>query len=277
MRGIGALALASLILGISACQQKNTSQAENVQYAGSVQESVLDENPAMADFNEKDSDLEAIAIADEVMKAMGGRQKWDNTRYISWNFFGARQLIWDKWNGNVRIDYPKKELKILVNINDMKGRVFKGREEVTESDSLDYYLQQGKSIWINDSYWLFMPFKLKDSGVTLKYVGEREDQDNNKVEDVLYLTFEKVGDTPQNRYRVAVDRESHLVSSWEYFPTATDKEAAFSTPWENYQRYGEILLSGNRGKKEIKDIHVFKELPESIFTSFEEVDLNKYQ
>ncbi|MTI33052.1 hypothetical protein [Xanthovirga aplysinae] len=277
MRGIGALALASLIIGISSCQQKNTSQSEEVQYATSVQESILEENPPMAGFDEKNSDQEAIAIADEVMKAMGGRQNWDETRYISWNFFGARQLIWDKWKGDVRIEYPKKDLKILVNIHNLKGRVWKGTEEVTQSDSLAKYLQKGKSIWINDSYWLCLPFKLKDSGLTLKYMGEREDQEENAIDDVLELTFDKVGDTPQNKYRVYVDRENHLVSAWEYFPNTTDKEASFSTPWKDYQQYGKILLSGNRGEKELKDIRVFKELPESVFTSFEELDLSLYE
>jgi len=35
-------------------------------------------NPAADGFNESGSDAKAIAIADEVMKAMGGRMAWDN-------------------------------------------------------------------------------------------------------------------------------------------------------------------------------------------------------
>jgi hypothetical protein len=53
-------------------------------------------NPAAEGFNESASDAKAIAIADEVMQAMGGRKAWDKTRYLSWKFFSFRQLTWDR-------------------------------------------------------------------------------------------------------------------------------------------------------------------------------------
>jgi hypothetical protein len=31
-------------------------------------------------------------------------------------------------------------------------------------------LRKGKNWWINDAYWLVMPWKLQDPGVTLSYV-----------------------------------------------------------------------------------------------------------
>ena len=51
------------------------------------------ENPAAEGFNMEGSDPKAISIADEVMTAMGGRKNWNNTRYITWNFFGARLVF----------------------------------------------------------------------------------------------------------------------------------------------------------------------------------------
>ncbi|HHL71578.1 MAG TPA: hypothetical protein ENJ29_03615, partial [Bacteroidetes bacterium] len=45
-------------------------------------------NPPAPGFNLADSDARAIAIADEVMQALGGRRAWDKTRYITWRFFG---------------------------------------------------------------------------------------------------------------------------------------------------------------------------------------------
>jgi len=80
------------------------------------------QNPAAKGFLENQSDPKAIEIADKVMKAMGGRKNWDATKFISWNFFGSRKLLWNKHNGDVLVDYQKKDLEILVNIHTMKGK-----------------------------------------------------------------------------------------------------------------------------------------------------------
>ena len=134
-------------------------------------------NPPAPGFDAAGSDARAVQIADEVMAAMGGRKAWDNTHLLSWNFFGVRRLIWDKWTGNVRVDNLKNDQTVLLNVNNDKGRVFKDGAELTEPDSVAKYVKQGKAAWINDSYWLVMPFKLKDSGVTLKSVGDGTTED----------------------------------------------------------------------------------------------------
>jgi hypothetical protein len=233
------------------------------------------DNPPMADFNMAGSDPKAIEIADEVMAAQGGRKNWDATHYLAWNFFGNRKLIWDKYTGQVRIESLKDDTKILVNINDGKGKVFKNGAEVTQPDSLAKYLDEGRKAWINDSYWLFMPFKLKDSGLTLKYLGEDKTQEGAPAE-VLRLTFAGVGATPNNAYKVYVDKKSHLVTQWAHYREASQAEPNFMTPWKNYQTYGSIKLSGDRGERQITDIQVFDKLPETVFTSFAPVDLKQY-
>jgi hypothetical protein len=255
------IAFLGLMLLITSCSQAQKEKPDN---------------PPMPDFNMQGSDPKAIQIADEVMKAQGGRKNWDATRYIAWNFFGFRKLIWDKYTGNVRVDYVNNDTKILVNINNGLGKVYKNGAEVTQPDSVAKYLKEGKEAWINDSYWLVMPFKLKDSGLTLKYLGEENTQAGAKA-DVLRLTFQGVGVTPQNGYKVYVDKNSHLVSQWAYFKEANQEKPGFVLPWQNYQTYGKIKLSGDRGERKITDIHVFEKLPDAIFTSFIPVDLSKYQ
>lgn len=223
------------------------------------------QNPAAEGFNQAGSDTTAIRLADEVMEAMGGRTNWDNTRYLYWNFFDARTLLWDKWTGAVRIDFLRQDLNILMNVHSVSGRVFKNGEEMTQPDSVATYLSRGKSIWINDSYWLVMPFKLKDSGVTLKYL--RADTSLvGEPSHVLQLTFEEVGDTPQNKYEVWVDNTRKLVNQWAYYPNYTDTVARFTLPWGNYQPYDNILLSDDRGDRDLKDIRVLQSVPEGIFS-----------
>ncbi len=222
-------------------------------------------NPAAEGFDAAGSDAKAVAIADDVMAAQGGRKAWDNTKFIRWNFFGSRKLTWNKWTGDVRVEGLKDGSVALVNINTGKGRYFKNGTEYTQPDSLAKYLPRAKSAWINDSYWLVMPFKLKDSGLTLKYVGEEKTEAGADA-DKLQLTFKNVGDTPQNKYYVWVDKTSHLVSQWAHYRKADDEKPNFVLPWKDYQKAGNVMLSGDRGARKITEIEVLDSLPEATFT-----------
>ena len=228
-----------------------------------------DANPPQPGFNLEGSDARAVEISDEVMNALGGRRNWDQTRHITWKFFGRRTHVWDKWTGNLRLE--NKNMLVLMNLNTQRGRVWKDGAEITQADSLAKYLKAAKSIWINDSYWMFMPYKLKDSGVTLKYLGEGQTRDNLPA-DILQLTFENVGDTPQNKYHVYVDKESRLVTQWAYFSDANDPEPRFITPWANWRKFGTIMLSDARGDRKHSDIAVFRELPASVYEDPAPVD-----
>ncbi|WP_420576714.1 hypothetical protein [Ekhidna sp.] len=224
-------------------------------------------NPPAEGFNQEGSDLLATLLADKTMLAMGGRKAWDNTRYIKWNFFGRRDHVWDKWTGDVRIEVPEDELTILMNINTKDGKVMKGDREIT-SDSLDIYLQKGYEMWVNDSYWLVMPYKLKDSGVTLKYLREDSTEAGTRA-DVVSLSFDAVGVTPENVYEVWIDTDSKLVTQWAFYPDSSTLEPRFITPWGNYKKYGGIMLSGDRGQYQLNNIEVLDTVPEGTFTDFD--------
>lgn len=148
-------------------------------------------------------------------------------------------------------------------MDDLSGKVWKDGVELTNADSLKKYLGRAKSIWINDSYWLVMPFKLKDSGVTLKHLGADTTQ-TGEMADIVELTFEGVGDTPQNKYHVYISQSEKLVKQWAFFREADQAEPGFITPWEGYERYGQILLSGDRGRGQLTDIQVMDTVPEEL-------------
>ncbi|MEM7548340.1 MAG: hypothetical protein AAF363_01600 [Bacteroidota bacterium] len=218
-----------------------------------------DSNPAADGFRSDISDEKAIKIADEIMIAMGRRENWDKTRYLSWSFFGRRTHLWDRYTGDIRIEIPVDDMTILMNINSEKGKIRKNGEVLQNSDSIEKYLDLGKRLWINDSYWLVMPFKLKDSGVALRKIDNMSENPEGVPSDVLQLTFESVGVTPENKYLVFVGKDSRLINYWSFFRTADQKEADFSTPWSDYKKYNEILLSGNRGKNSLANIDVLNE------------------
>lgn len=220
--------------------------------------------PPATGFNLDNSDAEAILIANQVMTAQGGYDNWKNTQYIQWDFFGKRKLLWDKFSGDVRIELSEDSKNtVIVNVKTGEGKAEKDGIEVTDEKKLQELLNKGKSIWINDSYWLVMPFKLKDSGVSLKYIGD--DKVDEAAVDVLQLTFENVGDTPENKYYVYVDKESHLVIQWAFFTNFEDEKPRFITPWTDYKQYGNIMLSGNRGDHQLSNIAVLKEISSDSF------------
>ncbi len=132
-------------------------------------------------------------------------------------------------------------------------------------------LDSGEAAWINDSYWMFMPFKLKDSGVTLKSLGAGRMTDGRQAQ-VLQLTFHEVGRTPENKYHVYVADDSGLVEQWDYYASASDPEPRFQIPWHNWQRYGAILLSDDRGENGHTQLGVFDSLPPSAYTSPSPID-----
>jgi len=211
------------------------------------------------------SDAKAIEIADQVMEAMGGQKNWDKTRFLQWNFFGRRLWIWDKNTGNVRCEIPEKGIRIAMNINDNSGNVFAYDVVQTHPDSLTKFLKMGYRMWVNDSYWLVMPFKLRDQGTTLKYIGQKSSADDIKC-DVLELTFNEVGVTPDNKYWLYVSPESSWIVQWDYFKVFSDTDPRMSTQWTGYKKYDKIYLSDGRGKRGLSDIAVHRQIPDTMFS-----------
>ena len=230
-----------------------------------------DANPPAEGFNAAGSDERAIALADSVVLAHGGRRAYDQARYFEWNFFGVRDLVWDKQQQRVRIDVPEKETIYLLDYSGAAptGRVRRQGVELTSPDSVALYLQDAMSIFINDSYWLVQPFKLKDSGVTLKYGGEATDPQKNRPSEIIELTFSGVGDTPGNRYQLYVDKDSHRINTWQFYRDAADEEPTMETPYDDYQDYSGLMLSSDRGGRfQLGGIRVPDEVAETTFTQF---------
>lgn len=212
----------------------------------SAMESKIEEiKPPAQGFNLADSDSLAIEIADAVMEAMGGRQAWDNTTYLKWNFFDARRHVWNKETNDIRMIGIRDTFDISMNLDSLFGQVEWNGKTLSDPDSLSKYLQMGKEMWINDSYWVFMPYKLKDSGVTLKYLGQ-DTMKTGTLAEVISLEFEKVAVTPQNKYHIYVD-STNLVKQWDFYTNSSDSVARFTTPWMDYKTYGDIQLSSSRG------------------------------
>jgi hypothetical protein len=209
-------------------------------------------NPPATGFNASGSDDRAMELADRTMEAMGGREAWDAVRVIGWTIF-KRAHVWDKWTGDYRLEADST--LVIMNVHTKRGRVWEKGIEITDAPKRDEVLKEAMSVWINDSYWLVMPYKLKDTGVTLHYMGEQKTEDGRAAE-AIQLTFAGVGDTPENKYLVWIDRESGLVTQWAYFEKASDAEPKFTRPWTSWTPVGGIKIAMGRGKFDVTHVRV---------------------
>ena len=116
------------------CSEKGQFGSNNFETA--------DLNYPLPGFDLEGSDALAIVLADRIMSAMGGREAWDKTRYIKWNFFGKRSLLWDKQKAKVRIEIHKTDQVILVDLNKSTGKVFQRGVELSNPDSVGFYLSK---------------------------------------------------------------------------------------------------------------------------------------
>ena len=169
------------------------------------------------------SDPRAVAIADQVMQALGGKPAWDKVTGLRWSFEvtvndtprTARHHAWNKQTGWYRVEGKNRAGVPFVFIrnlnNDKEGRAWMDGKPIV-GDSLQKLMKRTMSVWINDAYWLLMPYKLRDPGVTLKYAGDTTIAGNTF--DRVGLSFANVGDTPGDRYWILVNRKNHRIEHW---------------------------------------------------------------
>lgn len=224
------------------------------------------------------ADERAAAVAAQVMEALGGEEAWAGTRYLSFGFVGRRFHWWDRSTGRHRVEGKTPDGEpyvVLHDIDSREGRAWAGGEEATGERAAEL-LEGAYGAWVNDTYWLLVPYKLRDPGVVLGY--DREETLDGETYDVLALSFEGVGLTPGDRYWLWIDRESGLLDRWAYVleDQPPDSEPA-AWRWEGWQRHGGIMLAPRRvqvGGDRVLDlspIAVHETLPESVFTSPEPV------
>jgi hypothetical protein len=220
------------------------------------------------------SDPKALAVADATLAAMGGQAAWDGTHYLRFTFAGRRTHTWDKWTGRHRLEGKTKENEsyvVLDNVNTKQGTAYVDGKPV-EGEKGAKLVESSLAAWVNDTYWLLMPYKLKDPGVNLSYVGQR--QIDGKDYDEIGLTFGPVGLTPGDHYSAWFNRDTHLMDRWAYLLQDQPRDAAPTVwLWQGWQRYGRIMLAPHRvqpdGKKklELTDILVAATVPDAVFTS----------
>ncbi len=191
-----------------------------------------------------------------MMETMAPERGWERVRYIAFDRVvdrgGAvpdrRAHRWDVWGGRYRMegDAGGRRMVAVINTNDPANgeRIWLDGEPVTDPAASDSLADRAHGSFINDTYWLLMPYKWADPGVNTVHLGEMEM--DGRAHEVVELTFEGVGRTPRNKYRGWVDPETGLMAYWQHWRDASDPEPAFTLGWTEWRRYGPLLISAAR-------------------------------
>lgn len=171
---------------------------------------------------------DAAQLADAVWKASGG-ENWPNVKTIDFTFAvekGGKTLLsaehhWDVAAQTDRVKWKGKD--VTVNLVD----------PATDEDGKAAYAR-----WVNDSYWLLAPLKFKDRGIQFKAEGRK--MIDGAEREVLLLSFDQVGLTPNDQYRLYIDPATKLLASWDYMPEPGQSKHA---TWTDYQKTGGLTLA----------------------------------
>lgn len=231
-------------------------------------------SPASAQGPAGTADEKAAQVADRLMQALGGKKAFDDAHYLRFRFAGFRNHWWDKWTGRHRVEFTNRageHFVFLENVNTHEGRGWRNGVELTGAEAKEG-LERAYGTWINDTYWLLAPYKLRDPGVHLTY--DAEETIDGTVYDKLHLIFDSVGLTPKDQYWVWVNRGTGLMDRWAYIlqDYPADKPATV-WKWTDWKPYGGIMLASGRfevaeGRQlPLDSIAVESEMADSIFTS----------
>jgi hypothetical protein len=196
------------------------------------------------------SDPDVTRVYQRMMSTIAPENGWERARYLEFDrgspAGSVRRHRWDRWEGRARVEAEVEGgtmVALFETDRPTEGRVWLDGTEVTGGDA-EALLAGAYRTHINDGYWLLMPFKWDDPGVTTRYLGSQEDEDGRRWE-VVELAFDDgIGITPQNMYHAFVNMETGRMERWHHF--ANPEASPSPSEWTEWARYGPIELAQNR-------------------------------
>lgn len=284
-------------LGIAACDDGSGSPDAEME-AG-----VTSSTSQAPDFDDPD----VARVHRMMMDAIAPGDAWEDARYIRFDWVvdrgsgepARRFHRWDRWEGDYRLEWPVEggTAVALFDVDEpASGRVWVDGSPI-EGARADSMLERAHGAFINDTYWLLMPYKWTDPGVHTEYEGLRgdpvgaeraggapaggapasgadgDDPDGGDPDggpwEVVRLSFDSVGLTPQNEYLAFVNPETGIMERWHHFPRAgADPLIA---DWAGWERVGPIHLAprrpivGSPAEIRFENLEVSREVPEGAF------------
>lgn len=198
-----------------------------------------------AAFDRAGSDPKAVAIADKVIAAAGGAERWNQARQIKWfeeytnngKVVVAFEQAWDRWNGRhygrlkKAVDpadtsrnpaEAKREgegdVVVMYRLYEDKGNAFMdsghGLAGINAPD-VPRALATARERWQFDTAVLCMSFLLEEPGTKLTYVGEFPGGDGKPPLDDIKVVLDPNDPSRTSTYHVMVNRETNMIDRLE--------------------------------------------------------------
>ena len=227
-------------------------------------------------------DAKAVAVADRVMEALGGSKAWNDTRYLRFDFAVERdgKSVMRRAAHLGQVDRPlppggghargRPVCRAVEHQRRARRARLVGKDVELTGAAAKKQLEQAYAAWVNDTYWLLMPYKLRDPGVVLALDGE--EKKGGEAWDKLRLSFDNVGLTPKDKYWVYVNRKTGLVDRWDYVLKGESKPPT-SFAWLNWKKHGRVMLADDR-RSSADGMRIYfpvldapESMPDAVFTA----------
>lgn len=133
---------------------------------------------------------DADVMAESMLNAMN-KSAWDTLKYLKWEFRGQHRYLWDKQGNKAIVDWDG--YRVILDLDKIDGMALKDAVEVP-ADQKHQLIQKAWSMWCNDSFWMFAPFKVFDPGTQRSVVHTKTGERG------LMVTYESGGVTPGDGY-----------------------------------------------------------------------------
>ncbi len=169
----------------------------------------------------------------DMWKTSGG-DNWSKIKEIDFNFVVEQDgkalfTAAHKWNVAAGTDSVKW--------TDKEGKAHDATANLAnppkEGDEKTAYAR-----WVNDSYWLLAPLKLKDKGVKVEAGGPKDL--NGATTETINVSFDSVGMTPTDKYVYYIDPQTKMPKAWDYIPASG---TGMQATWEKWQDFSGLKLA----------------------------------
>ncbi len=162
--------------------------------------------------------LEAEELADEMLEALN-KEGFDSLEYIAFTYRGEHHYQWDRKNNQVTVKWESQEISLDLN----QGM-----------DSFNLLELKAYKYFINDSFWLIAPFKVRDKGVIRSTV----EVDDGRG---LLITYSTGGLTPGDSYLWIMDERGFPVA-WRLW-TSNIPIGGLKLSWEGWTEMNGVWFS----------------------------------
>ncbi len=163
------------------------------------------------------------SVAEKISRAHGF-ENWKNVTEISFTFFGKRTWVW----------HPKTKDVQLIKENDT---IHYNRK------AIDSLVLQTDSAFINDKYWLLVPFQLIwDNTATISKPQQEVAPISKTNLNKITLTYPKEGGyTPGDAYDIYYGN-NYIIREW-VFRKGNNEKPSLITTFENYKTFKGIKIA----------------------------------